>query len=138
MTIKDRVLMKRNNRFPYAKAINFRESMYKEYPKWLTQKDGFTDFMYKSYEKKLMSIPKICEKSVRASQEKYFLTLYLQKIKMFKDLPNEVNQIILDNITTKYYKAGEKVYDEKDPNQFIGVIYVGSVEYKLNRRIIAR
>ena len=67
VTIKDRIQCKRNQRYPYAKAIDFRESMYKEYPRWLTQKVGFSDFMYQSYEKKLMSIPSICEKAERAS-----------------------------------------------------------------------
>jgi hypothetical protein len=28
---------------------------------------------------------------------------------------------------TKFYKTGDRIYEENDPNQFIGVIYVGSV-----------
>lgn len=53
-------MSKRNHRYPYAKAIDFRESKYNGYPRWLTEKEGFSDFIYKSYEKKLMSIPSIC------------------------------------------------------------------------------
>jgi len=47
-----------------------REQEYRKqdlYPKWLTKREDFLDFMYKNYEKKLMSIPKICEKDSRAS-----------------------------------------------------------------------
>lgn len=34
-----------------------------------------------------MSIPLICEKEERASDEKYFVGLFLQQIAMFRDLP---------------------------------------------------
>jgi hypothetical protein len=47
--------------------MNFTESKYDEFPKWLIEKEGFVDFMYRNYESKLMSIPKICEKETRAS-----------------------------------------------------------------------
>lgn len=47
--------------------------------------------MYRNYENKIMSIPKICEKEVRASDEKYFVSLYLSQIPTFKDLPAVVN-----------------------------------------------
>lgn len=57
---KDKLYMKRNSRFPYAKAIDFNEAQYTPFPKWLTEKEGFIDFMYRNYESKLMSIPKIC------------------------------------------------------------------------------
>ena len=70
-TIRDRMSSKRS-RFPYAKAVMFeeREQEYRKqdlYPKWLTKREDFLDFMYKNYEKKLMSIPNICEKETRAS-----------------------------------------------------------------------
>lgn len=39
---------------------------------------------------------------------------------------------------TKYYKAGEKIYEEGDPNQFIGIVYVGSVEYKVSKRSVIK
>ena len=61
-SVKEKIYSKRNPRFPFAKAIDFNEDQYSPFPKWLTQKDGFIDFMYKNYEQKLMSIPQICEK----------------------------------------------------------------------------
>lgn len=67
ISTRDKVMNKKSNRYPYAKAIDFRESKYNDFPRWLTQKEGFSDFMYKSYEKKLMSIPLICEKTTRES-----------------------------------------------------------------------
>lgn len=111
-SVKDKIYLKRNSRLPYAKAIDFNETQYADFPKWLTQKEGFIDFMYKNYEQKLMSIPKICEKSNRASDEKYFVSLYLDQIPFFQELPQVVNDIILSNITTRYYKAGDLIYHE--------------------------
>lgn len=57
-----------------------------------------------------MSIPKICEKENRASDEKYFLGLYLQQLELFKKLPSVVTEIILSSMKTKYYKSGEIVH----------------------------
>lgn len=64
---KNKYMGKKGNKYPFSKAIDFRESKYKEYPKWITEKEGFADFMYKNYENKLMSIPHICEKEQRES-----------------------------------------------------------------------
>lgn len=46
---KDKLYMKRNSRFPYAKAIDFNEAQYSPFPRWLTEKEGFIDFMYHNY-----------------------------------------------------------------------------------------
>lgn len=52
----------KRNKFPYAKVLDFGSDKYAEFPKWLTEREEFLDFMYKKYEDKLLSIPKICEK----------------------------------------------------------------------------
>lgn len=78
LSLKDKIQVKKHShRYPYAKALNISEEKYSEFPKWLIEKEGFIDFMYKNYESKMMSIPKICEKDSRASDEKYFVSLYL-------------------------------------------------------------
>ncbi len=60
-----------------------------------------------------MSIPKICEKTTRASDEKYFVSLYLSQIPTFKDLPQVVKEIVLDHLKVKYYASGDIIhYDE--------------------------
>ena len=33
-----------------------------------------------------------------------------------------------------YYKAGDVVFHEDETPQFIGVVYIGSVEYKVGKR----
>jgi len=35
-SIKDKNNYKRNNRYPYAKAVDFSSAKYIEYPRWLT------------------------------------------------------------------------------------------------------
>ena len=47
--------------------MNFTESKYDQFPKWLKEKEGFVDFMYRNYENRLLSIPNICEKELRGS-----------------------------------------------------------------------
>lgn len=92
LSLKEKPQHKKHSyRYPYARAIDFTESKYSEFPKWLIEKDGFVDFMYRNYENKIMSIPKICEKEVRASDEKYFVSLFLSQIHTFKDLPTVVS-----------------------------------------------
>ena len=66
--------------------------------------------MYRNYENKIMSIPKICEKEVRASDEKYFVSLFLSQIPTFKDLPAVVSEVILDNLRTRYYAVNDVVH----------------------------
>jgi hypothetical protein len=61
--------------------------------------------MYKKYENKLLSIPKICEKEVKESDEKYFVSLYLEQIAIFKNLPHSIRDIFLNGIRTKYYST---------------------------------
>ena len=61
-SLKDKIHGRRFTKFPYAKAIDFSEEQYENFPQWLIEKDGFSQFMYRNYENKLMSIPKICEK----------------------------------------------------------------------------
>lgn len=68
--------------------------------------------MYKNYENKLMSIPKICEKKERASDEKYFVSLYIEQIPFFQNLPPVVKDIILSQLKTTYYKPGESIHNE--------------------------
>lgn len=138
ISTREKVMSKKHQRYPYAKAIDFRESKYNNFPRWLTEKEGFTDFMYQSYEKKLMSIPLICEKDKRDSDERYFLGLYLQEIEAFKGLPNEVLSIILDHLKTQYFKVGQTVYNEEDVPSFMGLIYVGELEYRVGKRSIVR
>ena len=57
---------------------------------------------------------------------------------MFQNIPGEVQAIILNNLQTKYFKAGERVYVQGNPNKFIGVVYVGSVEYMMGKRAVVR
>jgi hypothetical protein len=83
--------------------------------------------MYHKYETKLMSIPKICEKEDRASDEKYFLSLYLSQIPTFRDLPQVINDIILEQLKTRYYPAEGTIHDDHEFADFIGIIYLGEV-----------
>lgn len=132
-TVRQRFINRRT-RFPYSKAVMFedREQEYRKqdlYPKWLTKREDFLDFMYKNYEKKLMSIPKICEKDSRASDQKYFVGLYLQQHPLFADLPQVVIELILANLKTRYFRVGEIVHPGGAP-QFMGIVFAGVVSYK--------
>lgn len=62
-----------------------------------------------------MSIPKICEKDTRASDEKYFVSLYLDQIPFFQNLPPIVKDIILSSLKTRYYKPGDCIHSEGSP-----------------------
>ena len=55
---------------------------------------------------------------------------------MFQNLPQYVLDLILDNITTKYYKNNEIIHNEDDELKFMGVIFVGSVEYFQGKKIV--
>lgn len=94
--------------------------------------------MYKNYENKLMSIPKICEKMARASDEKYFVSMYLQQIPIFSNLPGVVIEIILTHIKTKYFKVGDVLHYEHEDPQFLGIVYVGAVQYKSGKRTVVK
>jgi len=52
--------------------------------------------------------------------------MFLNQIDIFKGLPHVVSDIILSNLTTKTYKAGEIIHDVGVP-EFMGVVFVGSV-----------
>lgn len=94
--------------------------------------------MYRNYENKIMSIPKICEKEQRASDEKYFVSLFLSQIHTFRDLPAVVNEIILDHLKTRYFAANDVVHFEGERAGFIGIVYLGDVEYKLGKRTVLK
>lgn len=49
-------------KYPFARVLDFGVDKFNEFPKWLTERDDFLEFMYSKYETKLLSIPKICEK----------------------------------------------------------------------------
>ena len=91
--------------------------------------------MYNNYEKKLMSIPKICEKQQRASDEKYFVGLYLQQNPLFSKLPAVVIDLLLTHISTRYLKAGEVVH-QGGPPAFMGVVFAGLVASKKGKEMI--
>jgi signal-transduction protein with cAMP-binding, CBS, and nucleotidyltransferase domain len=93
--------------------------------------------MYKNYENKLMSIPKICEKKDRASDEKYFVSLYLEQIPFFQNLPPVVKDTILSQLRTCYYKTGECIHQEGAPD-FMAVIFVGAVTWKTDKKPIVK
>eukprot|EP00919_Chromeraceae_sp_WS-2016_P035294 GHVR01083609.1.p1 GENE.GHVR01083609.1~~GHVR01083609.1.p1 ORF type:complete len:114 (-),score=4.39 GHVR01083609.1:1338-1679(-) len=63
---KNAIILKKN-KFPFGSVFQFNDSKFNEFPSWLTERDDFMNFMYKKYEKKLLLIPKICEKYIRAS-----------------------------------------------------------------------
>ena len=93
--------------------------------------------MYKNYENKLMSIPKICEKKERASDEKYFVSLFIEQIPFFQKLPPVVKDIILSQLKTLYFKPGECVHNEGAP-EFMAVIFVGAVQWKSDKKVIVK
>lgn len=64
--------------------------------------------------------------------------MYLQEIGIFKNIPNEVMELILDNITTKYYKAGQIVHQENKAPSFMAVIYIGEVEYHDKKKTVVQ
>lgn len=120
---------KKNPKFPYAKVLEFSEDKFGDYPKFLTQRDDFLNFMYGKYEAKLLSIPKICEKQDKESDEKYFVSLYLEQIPIFSGLPQLVKDILLNSVRTKYFQPGSTIHSEDHPMEFMAVIFVGAVSF---------
>jgi hypothetical protein len=53
--------------------------------------------------------------------------LYLSQIPTFKHLPAVVNDLILDNLKTRYYAPEEIVHFEELQALFVGIIYLGEV-----------
>jgi signal-transduction protein with cAMP-binding, CBS, and nucleotidyltransferase domain len=57
---------------------------------------------------------------------------------MFRGIPNEVLELILDQLKTKYYSAGEVIHREEDIPNFMGLIFVGEVEYRVKKRAVVK
>jgi len=66
------------------------------------------------------------------------VSLFLHQIPIFSNLPSVVSDIILSKIKTKYYKAGEVIHDGDNIPQFMGVIYIGSVQYKSGKKHVIK
>jgi hypothetical protein len=49
-----------------------------------------------------------------------------------------VSDIILSKIKTKYYKTGEVIHDVDTIPQFMGVIFIGSVQYKHGKKLFIK
>ena len=101
------------------------------FPNWLKTRNDFVQFMYTNYEKKILALPKICEKlpKERTSDELYFLSMYLLQIDIFQKLPTSIEEIILKNIQTRYYKKGDIIHRGfDDPVEFMAVVFLGEVE----------
>lgn len=126
-----------HQKFPFFRALHFNENKFEQYPEWMTQREDFTSFMYKNYENKLLSIPKICEKQSkdRASDEKYFVSLYLQQLDIFQNIPQLIMDNVLAEIKTKTYHAGDVIHDENTEIKFMAVVFVGSVEFTKNKKV---
>ena len=74
-----------------------------------------------------MSIPSICQKKERASDEKYFIGMYLGQIEVFKSLPLTVMDLIVSRVACRSYRAGEVIHDGVGVPEFMGVVFVGGV-----------
>lgn len=96
--------------------------------------------MYNNYEKKVLALPKICEKpgSQRTSDELYFLSLYLSEFSIFQKLPSSISEIILHQMGVRYYKKGDVVHDEKKEVEFMGIVFLGELEYSVEGKKIKK
>lgn len=56
--------------------------------------------------------------------------MYLQQIPIFQGLPQPIQDILLNNVKTKYYPANAVVHQEGEIMQFMAVIFVGAVMYE--------
>ena len=82
-----------------------------------------------------MSIPGICRKKDKASDEKYFLSMYLSQIEVFKGLPTTVMELIVSRLGCRTYRAGEVVHGgEEEAPGFMGVVFVGAVVEREGRK----
>jgi len=63
--------------------------------------------------------------------------LFLQNVEIFKNIPSEIVDLILDKLTTRYYKAGEIVHEECQAPLFKGVVYIGSLEAITGKKVIS-
>ncbi len=82
-----------------------------------------------------MSIPSICDKRIKASDEKYFLGLYLQQLPLFNKLPSVVIDIVLSHLTSKYFKTGDVVHPGGEP-EFLGIVFAGILISKAKQATI--
>lgn len=57
---------------------------------------------------------------------------------IFRGLPNVVKDILLNNLKTKYYSADDIIHHDEETAQFIGIIFLGEVEYKIGKRKIIK
>ena len=115
--------------------MEFSEAKYSIFPRWLTEKRGFTDFMYDNYEHKLLSIPSICQKEQRSSDEKYMVWLYLQNLPPFATLPSSLRDIVLSQLLAKSFKAGEVIHEGGVP-PWVAVIFVGTMEVQTTKVVV--
>lgn len=92
--------------------------------------------MYRNYEDKLMSIPHICEQDSRPSDQRYFLSLYLQQVPLLANLPPPVTDIVLTHLRTRYCLPGQTVHPGGPP-AFLAVVFVGALQYRTPKRTVA-
>lgn len=52
---------------------------------------------------------------------------------MFKNLPHRIFDIILSQIGVKYFHTGDMVHEEARQMEFVGIVFVGSVQYSVGR-----
>ena len=64
--------------------------------------------------------------------------MYLEQISTFRNLPSTVRDILLEHLKTRYYPAGAIVHDDNEYSEFIGIIYLGEVEYRLGKRTVVK
>lgn len=57
------------------------------------------------------------------------MSLYLSELPIFKKLPGSIHEIILAQMGVRYYRKGETVHDERSEAEFMGIIFLGEVEY---------
>ena len=81
-----------------------------------------------------MSIPAICRKKERASDEKYFLGMYLGQIEVFRGLPPVVLEMVVTRLGCRTYRAGEVIHAGDGLPEFMGVVFVGGVVEKDGRK----
>ena len=57
---------------------------------------------------------------------------------IFRGLPNVIKDIILNNLKTKYYSVDDIVHYDEEIAQFVGIIFLGEVEYRIGKRRIIK
>ncbi len=82
-----------------------------------------------------MSIPHICEQDSRPSDQRYFLSLYLQQIPLLANLPQPVTEIVLTHLRTLYCVPGQTIHSGGPP-AFLAVVFVGQFQYRTGKRTV--